>query len=318
MTRRPLGRSGFEVAPLALGTNVFGWTVDEPRAFEILDAFVDAGFNLVDTADTYSKWAEGNRGGESETILGRWIAQSGKRDKVLIATKVGMEMPGVGKGLSRKHIVSSVEASLKRLQVETIDLYQSHADDPETPLEETLEAHAALVKQGKVRVIGASNYKADRLAAALDASERLGLPRYESLQPLYNLYARSEFEARLAPLCLERRVGVINYFPLASGFLTGKYRSEADFGQSLRGQGMRKYLNERGMRILGALDQVARSLGAKPSQVAIAWLLAKPAITAPIASATSVAQLRELLAGATLSLDGESVQRLDEASAEKS
>jgi aryl-alcohol dehydrogenase-like predicted oxidoreductase len=311
--RRPLGRSGLEVAPLAFGCNVFGWTVDEPAAFLLLDAFVDHGFNLLDTADTYSKWAPGNQGGESETVIGKWLKKSGKRDRVLLATKVGMEMPGGKKGLSRKHILESVEESLRRLQAERIDLYQSHQEDPGTPIEETLEAYAKLIRDGKVRAIGASNYSAAGLAKALDLAESRGLPRYESLQPLYNLYSRAEFEEKLAPLCREREVAVIPYFGLASGFLTGKYRSEADLAQSARGQGVKKYLNERGMRILAALDEVAKRERAKPGQVALAWLMAR--VTAPIASATTLAQLRELMGAAELKLDAAAMETLGRASA---
>ena len=315
MTRRPLGRSGLEVAPLAFGGNVFGWTVDAPSAFLLLDSFVDHGFNLVDTADVYSKWAPGNQGGESETIIGRWLNQGGgRRDRVVIATKVGMEMPGGRKGLSQKYILEAAEASLARLQTDRIDLYQSHNEDPATPIDATLEAYARLIRDGKVRAIGASNYSAESLAAALDASQRKGLPRYETLQPLYNLYARAEFEAKLQPLCVERGLGVIPYFSLASGFLTGKYRSEADFAQSPRGKGMKKYLDERGLRILAALDRVAKDKKAKPAQVALAWLMARPAVTAPIASATSLAQLRELMAAAELVLDAGSMAILEEAS----
>jgi aryl-alcohol dehydrogenase-like predicted oxidoreductase len=315
MKKRPLGRSGIEIAPLAFGANVFGWTVDEPSAFLLLDTFVDHGFNLVDTADVYSKWAPGNSGGESETVIGRWLRQGGgRRDKVVIATKVGMEMPGSKKGLAKKYILAAAEESLARLQTDRIDLYQSHNEDPAIPIEETLEAYAQLIRDGKVRAIGASNYTAASLAQALAASERGKLPRYESLQPLYNLYARSEFEAQLAPLCIEKGIGVIPYHGLASGFLTGKYRSEADLAQSPRGQGVKKYLNERGMRILAALDEVAKSVRAKPSQVALAWLMARPAVTAPIASATSVAQLRELMASAELKLDRAAMERLNRAS----
>ena len=315
MKKRPLGRSGIQIAPLAFGANVFGWTVDEPSAFLLLDTFVDHGFNLVDTADVYSKWAPGNSGGESETVIGRWLRQGGgRRDKVVIATKVGMEMPGGKKGLAKKYILAAAEESLARLQTDRIDLYQSHNEDPATPIEETLAAYAQLIREGKVRAIGASNYGAASLAKALEASERGKLPRYESLQPMYNLCARSEFEAQLAPLCVEKGIGVISYYGLASGFLTGKYRSEADLAQSPRGQGVKKYLNERGMKILAALDEVAKSVHAKPSQVALAWLMARPAVTAPIASATSVAQLRELMASAELKLDRAAMERLNRAS----
>ncbi len=315
MKKRPLGRSGIEIAPLAFGANVFGWTVDEPSAFLLLDTFVDHGFDLVDTADVYSKWAPGNAGGESETVIGRWLRQGGgRRDKVVIATKVGMEMPGGRKGLAKKYILAAAEDSLRRLQTDRIDLYQSHNEDPATPIEETLEAYAQLIRDGKVRAIGASNYAAASLTQALEASARARLPRYESLQPMYNLYSRAEFEAQLAPLCIEKGLGVISYYGLASGFLSGKYRSEADLAQSPRGQGVKKYLNERGMKILAALDDVAKAVRAKPSQVALAWLMARPAVTAPIASATSVAQLRELMASAALNLDTAAMERLNRAS----
>jgi aryl-alcohol dehydrogenase-like predicted oxidoreductase len=314
VTARPLGRSGLQVAPLAFGGNVFGWTADEGRTFELLDAFVDAGFNLVDTADVYSKWAPGNSGGESETLIGRWLAKSGKRDRVLIATKVGMEMAG-RKGLSRKHILESVDASLARLGIDRIDLYQSHNEDPETPLEETLGTFAELVRAGKVRAIGCSNHSAETLRRAQAVSAEHGWPRYESLQPMSNLYARADFEQKLAPACEEHGVGVISYYPLAAGFLTGKYRGEADMGKSPRGASMKKYFNERGFRILDALDAVATGIGAKPGQVAIAWLLARRAVTAPIASATTLAQLRELVAATQLHLDAESLALLEAASA---
>lgn len=315
MKRRPLGRSGIEVAPLAFGANVFGWTVDEPTACVLLDAFVDHGFNLVDTADVYSKWAPGNSGGESEAVIGRWLKRSGKRDRVVIATKVGMEMPGTGKGLSSRRIREAVEASLKRLQVERIDLYQAHAEDPDTPIEETLEAFDALVREGKVRAVGASNYAAPSLEAARAVSARRGLASYETLQPRYNLYTRAEFEEKLAPLCVREAIGVIPYYGLASGFLTGKYRSEADLAQSPRGAAVKQYLDGRGMRILSALDEVAREVRAKPAQVALAWLMGRPAITAPIASATTLAQLRELMAAADLALGAAMRERLDRASA---
>lgn len=315
MKRRPLGATGIEVAPLAFGANVFRWTVDEPTAFILLDAFVDHGFNLVDTADVYSKWAPGNSGGESETVIGRWLGRSGKRDRVVIATKVGMEMPGVGKGLRAARIRAAVEASLARLQTERIDLYQAHAEDPETPVEETLEAFDRLVREGKVRAIGASNHAAPALEAALAASGRRGFARYATLQPRYNLYSRAEFEESLAPLCLREGIGVIPYYGLASGFLTGKYRSEADLAKSPRGAAVKQYLDARGMRILDALDGVAREVKAKPAQVALAWLMARPAVTAPIASATTLAQLRELMSAADLALDGPAMERLDRASA---
>ena len=315
MEKRQLGRSDIRVAPWCFGGNVFGWTADEATSFRLLDAFVDAGFDFIDTADVYSRWAEGHEGGESETVIGKWLANGRNRASVIIATKVGMDM-GPGKdNLSRAHIVSSVEDSLRRLQTDYIDLYQSHRDDPKTPIDETSEAYAVLIKAGKVRVIGASNFKADRLADALAESERLHAPRYESLQPEYNLYNRSDFETGLRDLCAREHIGVIPYFSLAAGFLTGKYRSADDFGQSPRGAGMAKYLNPRGLRILEALDDVGAQCGASPAEVAIAWLMAQPTITAPIASATSVAQVETLARAAHLTLPPTHIQRLDAASA---
>ena len=315
MKRRKLGNTGLEVSPLALGGNVFGWTVDEQTAFKILDAFVDAGLNLIDTADTYSRWVAGNKGGESETIIGTWLKKSGKRDRVVIATKVGSDM-GLGKkGLTKTYILRAVEDSLQRLQTDVIDLYQSHKDDPGTSMEDTLEAYSTLMKQGKVRAIGASNFSTERLSESLRESARLGLPAYQSLQPRYNLYDRSEFEQTLEPLCREKGLGVITYYSLASGFLSGKYRGEKDLAKSIRGQGTRIYLNVRGFRILDALDESARRLHAAPASIALAWLMARPVVTAPIASATSVEQLKELAAAVTLSLDALTVRLLDQASA---
>jgi aryl-alcohol dehydrogenase-like predicted oxidoreductase len=312
---RKLGSSGLEVAPLAFGGNVFGWTVDEATSFRLLDEFVGAGFNLIDTADVYSRWAPGNQGGESETILGKWLKRGGNRDKVVVATKVGMEM-GPGKaGLSRAYILEAVERSLGRLQTDHIDLYQSHKDDPETPLEETLGAFSELMVQGKIRAIGASNYSADRLRQALEVSKDQGLASYQCLQPHYNLAERALFEPDLERVCREAGLGVIPYYSLAAGFLTGKYRSEADLSRSPRGQGARKYLNERGLGLLKALDEVASRTGANPTRVALAWLASRPGITAPIASATSVEQLRDLIAGVSLGLDAESIALLDRASA---
>jgi len=314
MVKRKLGKAGLDVAPLAFGGNVFGWTADEAASFKLLDAFVAAGFNLIDTANSYSHWVPGNKGGESETIIGNWLRQRpGVRAKVLIATKVGSEMGPGESGLSKSYIVAEVERSLRRLNTDCIDLYQSHRDDPKTPIDETLEAYAQLVRQGKVRVIGASNFTAARLAASLQASAAREWPRYESLQPEYNLYTRDKFEGELADLCRKEQIGVIPYFSLASGFLTGKYRSEADFGKSPRGQRMQGMLNARGRRILAALDKVGREMNATPAQVSLAWLLAH-GVTAPIASATSVEQLNELTRGATLELTREAVSALDEAS----
>jgi aryl-alcohol dehydrogenase-like predicted oxidoreductase len=314
MQKRKLGNSGLEISPLMFGGNVFGWTADEPTSLALLDRFVDAGLNSIDTADVYSRWVSGHKGGESEIILGKWLKSRGKRDKVMIATKVGNEMPGVGKGLSKAYILEAVEASLKRLQTDYIDLYQSHIDDG-TPFEETLGAYQALVWQGKVRAVGASNHTAARMTEALGVSAAKRLPRFESLQPHYNLYERAEYERDLEPLCLEEKIGVIPYYSLASGFLTGKYRSPADFGKSQRGGGMKKMLNDRGLRILKALDEVSARLKSNPTQVALAWLMARPSITAPIASATSVAQLEDLIAATRLKLDADAIRQLDRASA---
>jgi aryl-alcohol dehydrogenase-like predicted oxidoreductase len=315
MMKRRLGNSGIEVAPLMLGGNVFGWTADEPASFQVLDAFVAAGLNFIDTADSYSTWVPGHHGGESEAIIGRWLKRSGKRDQVVIATKVGSELPGQGKGLSRAWIMQEAEASLKRLQTDYIDLYQSHRDDLSTPVEETLAAYAPLVQQGKVRAIGCSNFTVERTQESLTASGKHSWPRYESLQPHYNLYERAGFEAGLEALALREKLGVIPYYSLASGFLTGKYRSQDDLSKSPRGQAVKKYLNDRGFRILQALDQVAEKLQARPAQIALAWLMARPGITAPIASATSVEQLRELAGATQLELDGASMELLNKASA---
>ncbi len=315
ISQRPLGRSGLTVAPLAFGGNVFGWSVkDAAGTAKLLDAFVDGGFNLIDTADVYPAWVPGNRGGESETLIGQWLRSSGKRDQVVIATKVGKwdELPG----LSPDNIETAVDQSLKRLGVDTIDLYQAHADDPSIPLEATLGAFARLIEKGKVRTIGASNYSGERLAEALDVAQAQGLPRYETLQPEYNLYDRSDYEQTLEPLAKAQGLGVINYYALASGFLTGKYRDPADASKSPRGEAaVKKYLNERGRRILAALDEVAAQQRAKPAQIALAWLMARDSITAPIASASSVEQLQEILRAAQLTLTAEQIQALDEASA---
>ena len=314
---RQLGRSGLHTTALAFGGNVFGWTADEATSFQLLDAFVDSGFNLIDTADVYSRWVPGHTGGESETLIGRWLRKSGKRDQVLIATKVGKPMgeEGSGKtGLSRRWIRQAVHDSLARLQTDHIDLYQSHDDDTATPLEETLAAFGELIAEGKVRAIGASNFTAPRLAEALATSARLGLPRYETLQPLFNLVDRAPYEAELQPLCVEQGLGVINFFGLARGFLSGKYRSEADLNKSPRGAGIKAYLNPRGLAILAALDTTAAELNATPAQVALAWQMAQPGITAPIVSATSVAQWQELARAATLTLQPAQLARLTVAS----
>ena len=315
MDKRKLGDTAFEVAPLAFGGNVFGWTADEPTSFRLLDRFVDAGLNLIDTADSYSRWAPGHQGGESETVIGRWIARRGHHDDVVIATKVGSDMGQGRKDLRAPYIMQAVEQSLRRLQVDCIDLYQSHWDDEATPFEETLGAYARLMEQGKVRAVGASNLTAERLAEALQVSKNRGLPRYATLQPLYNLYDRDGFEGALCELCMREGIGVITYFSLAAGFLTGKYRSESDFGKSPRGAGMKKYLNARGQRILATLDTVAARVRATPAQVALAWLMARPGVTAAIASATSLEQLEDLIAATRLPLAADDMRQLDEASA---
>ena len=313
-SHRQLGRSGLQVSRLCLGGNVFGWTVDEAMSFRLLDAWVDAGMNFVDTADVYSRWVPGHVGGESEAILGKWFRQSGKRNRVVLATKVGKPMGDADKGLSKAYVRRAVEASLRRLKTDVIDLYQSHDDDAETPLEESMSAFAELIKEGKVRAIGASNYSAGRLREALAVSKAGGLPRYESLQPLYNLVERPAYEDALEAVCVENGLGVLNFYALASGFLTGKYRSSADAAKSVRGGGAKKYLNEHGLAVLGALDAVADTIGATPGQVALAWQIARPSITAPIASATSPAQLDELVAAARLVLDTPSIELIDRAS----
>jgi aryl-alcohol dehydrogenase-like predicted oxidoreductase len=315
MQKRKLGKSDLNVAPLAFGGNVFGWTADERTSHQLLDAFVDAGLNLVDTADVYSRWIPGNKGGESETIIGTWFKKSGKRDRVILATKLGVEMEEGGKGgLSPAYINKAVERSLERLQTDYIDLYQAHRDDPDTPQEQTLEAFAGLIKAGKVRAIGASNFSADRLKSALKLSAERGLPRYASLQPWYNLYDRTEFEKELAAICKAENVAVISYFSLASGFLTGKYRSAKDLEGRPRAYRVKDMMNERGMRILSALDAVAKEAHATPAQVALAWLIHR-GVTAPIASATSVAQLQELKGATELELGKEMMERLNAASA---
>ena len=314
MTTRKLGNSGIEVRPLMFGGNIFGWTVDEAQSFKILDAFAGAGFNFIDTADVYSRFAPGNQGGESETILGKWFRARGNRSKIILATKVGLEMGPDKKGLARDYILRAVEDSLRRLQTDYIDLYQSHRDDEATPVEETLEAFAKLVSEGNVRVIGASNYSAERLEKSLEASKQHGYPRYETLQPLYNLCDRAEYEQKLEPVCLRNDLGVIPYFSLAAGFLTGKYRSEADV-QGARARIVGKYVNERGLRILKALDEIAKEKNVKPATIALAWLMARPGITSPIASATSVDQLNDLVAATTLKLEAAAIHMLDEASA---
>lgn len=312
MQKRQLGRSNLSISPIVFGGNVFGWTADKATSFALLDAFVAHGFDCVDTADVYSRWVPGHTGGESETIIGEWIATRKARDKLVIATKCGMAAGADGKFLSRASIVSAVEASLKRLQTDRIDLYQAHRDDADTPLEETLDAFASLVTAGKVRVLGASNYSAARLAEALDISAAHGWPRYETLQPEYNLAERG-FEAELQPFCVEREISVISFYSLASGFLTGKYRTMADLQGRARAGGVKKYLDARGLRILQALDEVSARERVTQAQVALAWLLAQPSVAAPIVSATSVAQLEEILGAARLTLSASDLDVLDSA-----
>ncbi len=314
MHTRPLGNSPLSIAPLAFGGNVFGWSADEKRSFELLDAFVDAGGNLIDTADVYSAWVPGNHGGESEIIIGKWLKQSGKRGQVVISTKVAKwaEQPG----LSPVNIQQAVDGSLQRLQVDCIDLYQAHEDDASVPMEETLGAFARLIEAGKVRVIGASNFSAARFADALAMSKQHGLPRYESLQPEYNLVSRAGYERELEPLIRREHIGVISYYALASGFLSGKYRSAADLAKSAaRGGSVKNFLNPHGLQVLAALDAVAATHHATPAQVALAWLIARPGLTAPIVSATSVEQLRELLGATSLQLSDNEIAQLDLASA---
>ncbi|HLK29250.1 MAG TPA: aldo/keto reductase [Puia sp.] len=315
MQKRKLGNTDLEFAPLALGGNVFGWTIDEAKSFEVLDAFENAGFDFIDTADVYSRWAPGNTGGESETILGKWMKQKNNRNKIIIATKVGSDMGQGHKDLSKKYILKAVEDSLLRLDTDYIDLYQTHWDDDATPVDETLEAYSQLMKQGKVRWIGASNLSAERLKKSLEASRKHGYPSYQSFQPGYNLYDRAGYEKEIEPICVENNIGVITYYSLASGFLSGKYHSENDLHKSKRGGGIKKYLNERGFKILRALDEVAKAYNTNPSSIAIAWVLSRPGITAPISSATSLEQLMELIKATDIKLDEPAVELLNKASA---
>jgi aryl-alcohol dehydrogenase-like predicted oxidoreductase len=315
MERRRLGQSDLHIAPLMLGGNVFGWTVDEPTSFALLDAFVDAGFNAIDTADTYSRWIKGHQGGESETVIGHWLKRSGKRGQVVIATKVGSDM-GEGKCLKKEYVLRAAEICLKRLQVDCIDLLQTHFDDEVTPPDETMQAYAQLIAQGKVRAVGVSNMTVARLKASLAASKRLGIPRYETLQPNYNLYDRVDFESQYEPICKPEGLGVITYYSLAGGFLTGKYRSAADAAKNpARGGKVKGYFDTRGQRILKALDAVAARHGATPAQVSLAWLIAQPSVTAPIASVTNLTQLNEIMQAPRLELSPEDQQALDKASA---
>ncbi|ORC46097.1 alcohol dehydrogenase [Burkholderia sp. A27] len=313
MQKRRIGRSELEVAPLMFGGNVFGWTADEATSFSILDAFVDAGLDFIDTADVYSAWVPGNQGGESESIIGKWLRKSGRRDRIVLATKVSKHPRR--KGLSAANIQAALEDSLRRLQTDYVDIYFSHDDDADTPLAETLGAYQKLIEAGKVRVIGASNYGGARIEEALAVSRRHGLPEYQLLQPEYNLYDRAEYESDIEPVALARQLGVVVYYSLASGFLSGKYRSPADLVNKARGSRVERYLDERGLRILGALDRVAERHGSTPATVALAWLIARPSVTAPIASATSVEQINSLAAAVHLVLTGADIRELDEASA---
>jgi len=315
MDKRRLGRSDIHIAPLMLGGNVFGWNVDEPTSFALLDAFVDTGFNAIDTADTYSRWIKGHQGGESETVIGHWLKRSGKRADVVIATKVGSDM-GEGKTVRKEYVLRAAEACLKRLQIDCIDLLQTHFDDEVTPPEETMAAYAQLIAQGKVRAVGASNTSLPRLKASLAASKKLGIPRYESLQPNYNLYDRVDFESQYAPICEAEKIGVITYYSLAGGFLTGKYRSAEDAAKNrARGGKVKGYFDARGLRILAALDAVAARNGATPAQVSLAWLIAQPVVTAPITSATSLTQINEIMQAPRLKLSPDDLRALDKASA---
>jgi aryl-alcohol dehydrogenase-like predicted oxidoreductase len=315
MPLRRLGHTDLQIPPLVFGANVFGWTADKKTSFDLLDRLSAAGLNTIDTADVYSAWAPGNKGGESETILGEWMKDRGKRSSTIVITKVGSPMGPGKKGLKAAYILEAVEASLKRLQIETIDLYLSHWPDTETAHEETLGAYAKLIEQGKIRWCGCSNLNAEQLRAALDASKAKGLPRYEVLQPEYNLYDRASFDGALRDLCMAEEVGVITYFSLAKGFLSGKYRGEGDLGQSPRGGGVKAYLNPRGFRILAALDEIAAAHNARPAEVALAWIIEREGVTAPIASATSLAQLESLIAATSLTLRVSEVEALTAASA---
>ncbi|MFD2288611.1 aldo/keto reductase [Pedobacter petrophilus] len=313
MEKRILGKTDLSIAPIVFGGNVFGWTIDEKKSFEILDQFIDNGFNFIDTADVYSRWVEGNKGGESETIIGNWLKKHSKRHDVVIATKVGSDM-GMGKSLKKDYIINQVEHSLSRLQTDYIDLYFSHFDDETTPVEETLAAYETLIRAGKVRWIGASNFSAARLKESLLFSIQHSLPRYEVYQPGYNLFDREEFEREHEKICLENDLGVVTYYSLASGFLTGKYRSEDDLKKSKRGGGVKKFLNERGFKILDALDQVAHKHHVEQASVALAWLINHPSITAPIASVTDLSQLKSFTEAANLLLTPEDISLLDKAS----
>ena len=314
MQTKTLGHSNIQVAPLVFGGNVFGWTVNAEASFRLLDAFVDRGFNFIDTADTYSRWVPGNKGGESESILGQWFKRSGKRDQIVLATKVGVDMGDGKKGLGKHYILEEAEASLQRLHTDHIDLYQTHKDDESVPLEERFEAYQQLIQQGKVRIIGASKYNGARLTEAIETAQQHGLPVYQTLQPEYNLHARQAYETDLAPVAKKFGLSVIPFFSLASGFLTGKYKSKAESIGTSRERMLAKYFDERGERILKALDEVSQQLNAKPASIALAWLLAQPTVTAPIASATSMDQLESLFAAVDLKLDQSALDKLNQAS----
>ncbi|HWK68384.1 MAG TPA: aldo/keto reductase [Rhizobiaceae bacterium] len=315
MEKRRLGRTELLIAPLVFGGNVFGWTADEKTSFALLDRFAEAGFNAIDTADVYSRWHPGNSGGESETIIGNWMKSRGNRDRMVVITKVGSDLGDGKKGLSAAYIEKAIDASLRRLQTDALDLYLSHWPDPSVPYEETLGAYQKLIAKGKIRYAGASNLDAAQLTEALAVARAKSLPRYEVLQPGYNLYDRAEFDGALRDLTMAEEIGVITYFSLAKGFLSGKYRSEADLGKSPRGEGVKQYLDERGMRILAALEKVAARHDAQLAEIAVAWLIARPGVTAPIASATSLTQLESLIRSAAISLSAEDVGELDRASA---
>jgi aryl-alcohol dehydrogenase-like predicted oxidoreductase len=315
MDKRKLGNTDLLVSPITFGGNVFGWTLDEQKSFEVLDGFVDAGFNLIDTADVYSRWVPANTGGESERIIGNWMKARNNRNQIILTTKVGSDMGDGKKGLSKKYILEAVDASLRRLQTDYLDLYQSHFDDLDTPVQETLEAYDQLIRAGKIRWIGASNFSPERFKESLETSQRLSLPKYQTFQPEYNLYQREGFEKEMEKICIDNHIGVISYYALASGFLTGKYRFADDLGKSPRGGGVKDFMNERGFRILKALDEVSELYNTTPASVALAWLIARPSVTAPIASVTSMAQLQDLTKAAALKMDNEALSVLDEASA---
>lgn len=314
MDKRRLGNTDLHIYPVVFGGNVFGWTINEKESFEILNGFTEAGFNCIDTADVYSRWAPGNSGGESETIIGKWMKENKNRSEVVIATKVGSDMGNGQKGLKKEYILQAVEASLKRLKTDYIDLYQTHFDEESTPVAETLEAYDLLIKDGKVRWIGTSNMSSERILQSLEASKENGLPKYQTLQPHYNLYARENFEHNFEPICLEHHLGVITYYSLQSGFLTGKYRTKADAIKSPRGGNMDKYMDERGLRILSALDEVSKRYDANPAAVSLAWLIQRPSVTAPIVSATSLNQLQSIIRAPELNLDDDAIQYLNSAS----